>query len=80
MKGVTLVPFCMGADKMVASVGTGQTEFHPLYFTIGGIHNEVRRAHCEAVLPVAFLAIPKGLTYFPNVLAELQAKFIVSCT
>jgi hypothetical protein len=60
MRGVTMVPFGMGADKTVASVGTGQTEFHPLYLTAGGIHNEARRAHRDAVLPVAFLAIPKS--------------------
>jgi hypothetical protein len=60
MKDATLVPFALGADKTVASVGTGQTEFHPLYLSATGIHNEARRAHREAVLPVAFLAIPKS--------------------
>jgi hypothetical protein len=64
MHGVTMVPFGMGADKTVALVGTGQTEFHPLYLTAGGIHNEARRAHRDAVLPVAFLAIPKSMCIF----------------
>ena len=50
----------LGSDKTTVSVGTGNTEFHPLYLSIGNVHNSVRRAHKDAVIPVGFLAIPKG--------------------
>ena len=30
---------------MTVSVGTGHTEYWPLYASIGNIHNSVRRAH-----------------------------------
>jgi hypothetical protein len=55
-----LVPIILGADKTTVSVATGNTEFHPVYISIGNVHNSVRRAHANAVLPVAFLSIPKG--------------------
>ena len=50
----------LGSDKTTVSVGTGNTEFHPLYLSIGNVHNSLRRAHKDAVIPIAFLAIPKG--------------------
>ena len=50
----------LGSDKTTVSVGTGNTEFHPLYLSIGNVHNSVRRAHKDAVVPIGFLAIPKG--------------------
>jgi hypothetical protein len=49
-----------GADKTTVSIGTGNTEFHPYYMFVGNVHNEARRAHGEAVVPVAFLSIPKS--------------------
>ncbi|TFK79473.1 hypothetical protein K466DRAFT_505488 [Polyporus arcularius HHB13444] len=55
-----LTPIILGADKTTVSVATGNQEFHPLYMSIGNITNEMRRAHREAVLPIGFLAIPKG--------------------
>jgi hypothetical protein len=66
MKDATLVPFAMGADKTVALVGTGQTEFHPLYLATTGIHNNVWQAHREAVILVTFLAIPKSKLLFQS--------------
>lgn len=56
-----LVPILGGADKTTVSVATGQNDFHPLYMSIGNVHNKVRRAHRDAIVPVAFLAIPKGM-------------------
>ncbi|KAI0288345.1 hypothetical protein B0F90DRAFT_1812777 [Multifurca ochricompacta] len=47
------------SDKTTVSVATGHVEYHPLYLSIGNIHNTVRRAHRNAVVPIAFLAIPK---------------------
>ncbi|KAH9906112.1 uncharacterized protein B0H18DRAFT_898855 [Fomitopsis serialis] len=58
--GSMLAPVLLGADKTTVSVGTGHQEFHPLYMSIGNVHNPVRRAHKDAIIPIAFLAIPKA--------------------
>lgn len=58
-----LCPIILGADKTTVSVATGNSEFHPVYMSTGNLHNTMRRGHCDAVVPVAFLAIPKG-AYF----------------
>ncbi|KAI0069218.1 hypothetical protein BV25DRAFT_1926438 [Artomyces pyxidatus] len=58
--GSMLIPVLLGADKTTVSVATGNTEFHPLYASPGNVTNEMRRAHRESVLPIAFLAIPKA--------------------
>lgn len=55
-----LVPIILGADKTVVSAATGNQEFHPLYASVGNVWNNVRRAHGEAVVPLAFLAVPKS--------------------
>jgi len=52
-------PVIVGSDKTTVSVAMGQVEYHPVYFSISGIHNTVQQAHCGAVSPGAFLAIPK---------------------
>lgn len=62
--GAMLVPIIGGADKTTVSVQTGNQEFHPAYMSLGNIHNDARRAHREGVLPIAFLAIPKGTPDF----------------
>ena len=54
------VPIILGSDKTTVSVGTGDTEYWPLYVSIGNIHNNVRRAHRNGVMLLAFLAIPKS--------------------
>ncbi|KAH9848078.1 hypothetical protein C2E23DRAFT_940922 [Lenzites betulinus] len=56
--GSMLTPVVLGADKTTVSVATGNQEFHPLYMSLGNIHNDMRRAHRESVVPIAFLAIP----------------------
>ncbi len=58
--GAMLIPIILGADKTTVSVTTGNQEFHPLYMSLGNIHNDMRRAHRKSVVPIAFLAIPKG--------------------
>ncbi|KDQ07376.1 hypothetical protein BOTBODRAFT_75993, partial [Botryobasidium botryosum FD-172 SS1] len=58
--GASLASIILGSDKTTVSVGTGNTEFHPLYFSIGNTHIDLRRSHCGALLPIAFLAIPKS--------------------
>ncbi|OJT03664.1 hypothetical protein TRAPUB_5692 [Trametes pubescens] len=37
---------------------TGHQSFHPVYVSAGNIHNEMRRAHRQGVMPLAFLPIP----------------------
>jgi Plavaka transposase len=58
--GITLVPVIMGSDKTTVSVATGQTEYWPLYASVGNLHNNVHRAHGSGLVLVGFLAIPKS--------------------
>ncbi|KAK7684404.1 hypothetical protein QCA50_012351 [Cerrena zonata] len=59
-KGSLFVPIILGSDKTTVSVATGQNEYYPLYMSIGNVHNNVRRAHRNAVVVIGFLAIPKS--------------------
>ena len=59
--GTMLMPVGLGADKTTVTVGTGNQDFHPMYTFVGNIHNEMRKAHRDAVTPVAFLPIAKGV-------------------
>jgi hypothetical protein len=61
--GAMLVPVISGMDKTTVSVATGQNDYHLVYMSLGNFQNSVRQAHLDAVLPVAFLAIPKGKLY-----------------
>lgn len=53
-----LVPVILGADKTTVSVATGHQEYHLVYMSAGNIHDDMRWAHRDAVVSVAFLAIP----------------------
>ncbi|PPQ73084.1 hypothetical protein CVT24_009448 [Panaeolus cyanescens] len=57
--GSTFCPIILGSDKTTVSVATGQNDYYPLYMSNGLVHNNVRRAHRNAVTLIAFLAIPK---------------------
>jgi hypothetical protein len=59
--GATLAPIILGSDKTTVSVATGNNEFYPLYASTGLVHNNIRRAHRNAVSLIGFLAIPKGM-------------------
>ncbi|KAI0352549.1 hypothetical protein OH77DRAFT_1408881 [Trametes cingulata] len=59
-EGACFVPIILGSDKTTVSVATGQNEYYPLYVSIGNVHNSLRRAHRNAVVLAAFLAIPKS--------------------
>ncbi|KAK7471975.1 hypothetical protein VKT23_000083 [Stygiomarasmius scandens] len=59
-KGAMIVPVILGSDKTTVSVATGNIEYYPLYISIGNVHNNICRAHRNAVTPVGFLAIPKS--------------------
>ena len=56
-----MVPLLLGSDKTLASNATGLNEFHPLYISPGNVKNSTRRAHCNALVPIGFLAIPKSM-------------------
>ncbi|KII95844.1 hypothetical protein PLICRDRAFT_170442 [Plicaturopsis crispa FD-325 SS-3] len=64
--GGMFVPVILGSDKTTVSVATGQNDYYPLYVSNGVVHNNVRRAHRDAVSLVAFLAIPKASREYAN--------------
>lgn len=59
-EGAMYCAVILGSDQMTVSVATGNVEYHPLYLSMGNIHNEARHGHRNGVVPIAFLAIPKG--------------------
>ena len=61
--GCMFVPIVLGSDKTTVSVATGQHEYYPVYLSIGNIHNNIRRAHKNALVLIGFLPIPKGNEY-----------------
>ena len=63
MKGALYCPIILGSDKTMVSVATGHVEYHPLYLSTGLVHNTIWRAHQNAVIPIGFLAIPKGMPW-----------------
>lgn len=70
------VPVVLGSDKTTVSVTTGQNDYYPVYISLGNVHNNVRRAHRNAVALLAFLAIPKSkylLTYYASILTDCGA-------
>ncbi|EMD30464.1 hypothetical protein CERSUDRAFT_78799, partial [Gelatoporia subvermispora B] len=58
--GAMFVPVILSTDKTTVSVATGQNEYYPVYASIGNVHNNVRRAHRNAVVIIGFLNIPKA--------------------
>ena len=66
MHGSMFVPIILGSDKTTVSVGTGHSEYYPLYISIGNLHNNVRRAHRGGVALIAFLAIAKSTFYLTS--------------
>jgi len=59
-EGAMYCPIILGSDKTTVSVATGHVEYHLVYLLIGNVHNTVCCAHCNTVVPIGFLAIPKG--------------------
>jgi Plavaka transposase len=64
--GTMFVPVVAGSDKTTVSVATGHQEYHPVYMSLRNLSNIARRAHGNALLPVAFLPIPKSAIFFKN--------------
>ena len=60
MHGAMFVPVVAGSDKTTVSIATGHQEYHPVYMSPSNLTNVARWAHGNAVLPVAFLPIPKS--------------------
>ncbi|KAH9915818.1 uncharacterized protein B0H18DRAFT_1107822 [Fomitopsis serialis] len=60
MHGAMFGPLVVGSDKTTVSVATGQNEYYPLYMSLGNVHNNVRRAHRDALVLIGFLSIPKS--------------------
>jgi len=44
----------------MVSVATGQTDYYPLYLSIGNVWNTIRRGHRNTVVLIGFLAMPKS--------------------
>ncbi|EGO23314.1 hypothetical protein SERLADRAFT_440045 [Serpula lacrymans var. lacrymans S7.9] len=55
--GAMVVPIILGSDKTTVSVATGHNEYYPLYVSVGNVHNNVQRAHQNAVALLGFLAV-----------------------
>jgi len=53
----------LGSDKTTVSVGTGHTQYYPLYASLRNVHNSIWSAHRNAVTLIGFLAIPKSQSY-----------------
>jgi len=64
--GSAFVSLVVGSDKTTVSVATGQNDYYPLYLSIGNVHNNVRRAHRDAVVLIGFLAIPRTDREYAN--------------
>lgn len=58
-KGAMYCSIIQGTDKTTVLVATGHVEYHPLYMSLGNFHGSLQRAHCNTVIPIGFLAIPK---------------------
>src|SRR5229473_7484518 len=58
------VPIILGSDKMTVLVATGQTDYYPLYLSIGNLHNNICRSHHGGVVLITFLAIAKSECFF----------------
>lgn len=60
MHGAIFIPIILGSNKTTVSVATGQYEYHPIYLSIGNVHNHIWQAHKDALVLIGFLPIPKG--------------------
>src|ERR1700676_765687 len=69
--GAMFVPIVAGSDKTTVSVTTGHQEYHPVYMSPGNLTNIARCVHGNALLPVAFLPIPKSMPHAASSLHEL---------
>ncbi|KAF7319658.1 C2H2-type domain-containing protein [Mycena chlorophos] len=74
-EGAMICPLFFGADKTTVSVGTGGTDYHPGYISVGNLHSSARRAHRQGVVPIVFLSIPKSTSFqVASILLKLTAR------
>ncbi|KAI5981089.1 hypothetical protein EDC04DRAFT_2875105 [Pisolithus marmoratus] len=74
MVGATLVPIILGSDKTTVSVVTG--------FLMGNVHNTTHCAHHDAVVLIAFLAMPKSTREHASTqsrIADYKEQALLSC-
>ncbi len=60
------IPVIVGSDKTIASAGTGNVEYWPVYRSVGNVHNSICRAHGDGLVLLGFLAIPKSKRRFDS--------------
>ncbi|KAI6008589.1 hypothetical protein EDC04DRAFT_2871475 [Pisolithus marmoratus] len=70
----TLVPIILGSDKTTISIATGQTDYYPLYLSIGNVHNTTCHTHHNVVVLIGFLAMPKTTREHANTPAFRKFK------
>jgi hypothetical protein len=58
-----VVPVIARSDKTTVSVAMGHQEYHPIYASPGNTSNAAHHGHGNAVMPVAFLPIPKSMAH-----------------
>src|SRR5882724_9123240 len=66
--------FCaiiLGSDMTTVLVATGHNEYWPVYLSIGNLHNNIWWAHCNGLVLLGFLAIPKSKFF-------LEFQFFIS--
>ena len=68
--GAMFIPIILGSDKTTVLVATGQHVFHPVYLSVGNVHNRVQRVHKAALVLIGFLPIPKGDPLLNNSLTD----------
>ena len=59
--GSMFVLIILGSDKTTILVATSNNEYYTLYMSIGNIYNNVHHVHCNGVVLIGFLAIPKSM-------------------
>src|SRR5882724_416499 len=69
--GAFFCPIILGSDKTTVSVATGHNEYWPVYLSIRNLHNNIRRAHCNGLVLLGFLAILKSKFF-------LEFQFFIS--
>lgn len=74
------IPIILGSDKTTVSVATGQHEYHPIYLSVGNVHNHFRRAHKDALVLIGFLPIPKGEQFYFSCLRHLTGQQVLGET
>ncbi len=73
-----LVPIVAGSDKTTVSAATGQQEYHPVYVSPGNISNVACWSHGAGILHIAFLPIPKGMSFFFLICSDISSLLAVS--